>query len=75
MNQLTTGEAISLMRKRHKLSQSELAKRAGVHRNTISQLERGNLNVTLDTIGKIAEALGYQVEYVLKEKHDRPDPL
>ena len=39
------------------LSQEKLAARAGVHRTYIGMIERGEKNITLENIEKIAKAL------------------
>lgn len=45
-----------------KISQSELAKKAGVHRQTIAQLETTeDFNATLELLQKLAGALGCTV--------------
>ncbi|MNQ88225.1 anaerobic benzoate catabolism transcriptional regulator [compost metagenome] len=49
------------------LSQEELAERAGVHRTYVGMLERGEKNVTIYNIDRLAGAL--EVEpYVLLQK-------
>lgn len=45
------------LRQRAGLSQEELAARCGVHRTYIGSVERGERNITLDTLQKIAKAL------------------
>lgn len=40
-----------------RLSQEELAERAGVHRTYIGMIERAEKNITLENIEKIAKAL------------------
>lgn len=47
-------------KERHKkgLSQEEFASIAGVHRTYIGMIERGEKNITLNNIEKIAKALG-----------------
>lgn len=42
------------------LSQEELAERAGVHRTYVGMLERGEKNVTIYNIERIANALGVE---------------
>ena len=51
------GKLIADLRKERKLSQEKLALAAGVDRARMGQLERGEANMTLDTLIKIARAL------------------
>lgn len=48
------------------LSQEELAERAGVHRTYIGMLERGEKNVTIYNIERVAGALGVAPYLLLK---------
>lgn len=52
--------AANLRRLRTKLglSQEKFAERCGLHRTYIGAIERGERNVTLKTLGHIAESLG-----------------
>ena len=52
------GQKIRSERLKQGLSQEELAAKAGVHRTYIGMIERGEKNITLINIGKIAKALG-----------------
>jgi len=51
------GLAIKEYRQRNGLSQEELAELSGLHRTYISDVERGERNVSLENIEKIAVAL------------------
>ena len=52
------GRRVRELRLGLKLSQEELAERADLHRNYIGGIERGERNVSLVNIEKIAKALG-----------------
>jgi DNA-binding XRE family transcriptional regulator len=56
-------QALSL-RKAGKLTQSQLAERAGVNQSDISRLERGNANLTLASLNRISRVLGMRVGFV-----------
>ncbi len=51
------GDKVRAERTRLKISQEELAVRANVHRTYIGMIERGEKNITLENIEKIAKAL------------------
>jgi transcriptional regulator with XRE-family HTH domain len=46
------------LRKRLRLTQKELAKRSSVPRTTISKIESGDRNVTIETLSKLAYGMG-----------------
>lgn len=50
------------------ISQAELARMIGTQRSNICRLESGTQNLTLDTIVKIASALGKDVSLLLIDK-------
>jgi DNA-binding XRE family transcriptional regulator len=56
---LKAGLAFTIKRERAALgiSQGELAKRSGLHRTYISDLERGARNPSIESLARIAEAL------------------
>ena len=54
---LTTGENIKKLRRLQKLSQEDLAALIGIHRNNLSKIETGKVNIPLITLFKIAQAL------------------
>jgi transcriptional regulator with XRE-family HTH domain len=49
-------------RAEHNISQSDLAQRASIARATVSKIESGNGNVTVDVLEKIATVLGCGVD-------------
>ena len=59
------GQRITALRKLEGISQQELADRAGLTRQHIGSIERGELiNVACVTIQQIAEALGMTVDII-----------
>jgi transcriptional regulator with XRE-family HTH domain len=51
------GKRIQELRKKQKLSQEQVAERAGINSNYVSRIERGMENPTLDMLLKISESL------------------
>jgi transcriptional regulator with XRE-family HTH domain len=60
------GLVIASLRGKVSLSQEALAEKAGVHRTYISQLERGIKSPTIDTLTRIAAALGLKVSSLIE---------
>ncbi len=56
---------LGTIRKNRKLSQASLAKLSGLPKSTLSHLESGESNPTLDTIVRIASALGVTIEELI----------
>ncbi|MBB5440088.1 transcriptional regulator with XRE-family HTH domain [Pedobacter sp. AK017] len=55
-----------MRRKELKLSQSYVADLADVSLNTISKIERGEANPTLDVLQKIGDVLGMELKLEIK---------
>jgi putative transcriptional regulator len=55
------GKKIRELRKAQKISQGQLAFEAGVRREAITHIERGEQNATTDTLYSIANALGVHI--------------
>ena len=60
------GEYVRKLRKAKGISQEELAELAGLHRNYIGGIERGERNVALLNIVRLAKALGVSPSELLK---------
>lgn len=60
------GKRIQYLRNQKGISQLDLALEAGVNRNYLSDLERGERNPTLKVLVKIAEALGVDLSTLVQ---------
>ena len=60
------GKRIKYLRSLVKWSQEDLALEAGVNKNYLSDLERGNRNPTVKVLAKIASALEITLEELFK---------
>ena len=58
------GLRIMTLRKMQKLTQEELAGRAGIDLGHLSRIEAGKYAVTLETVEAIAKALGMTVDII-----------
>jgi transcriptional regulator with XRE-family HTH domain len=61
------GRAVRKRRRELDLSQEQLAERADLHRNYISDIERGERNPSLENIQKIARSLDMKVSELFIE--------
>jgi transcriptional regulator with XRE-family HTH domain len=59
------GDAIRNERRKLGISQEELAFRCGLHRTYVGSVERGERNVSLENITKIAETCGISASTLL----------
>ena len=64
---LSLGRVIRGVRKAHGLSQEALADAAGIDRSHMGKIERGERNVTILNIARIAAALNAQPSQLLGE--------
>lgn len=64
--QVKFGRRVSSLRRENGLSQEALAERADLHRNYVGGIERGERNVGLRNIVKLAKALGVTTSELVK---------
>ena len=62
---MTIGNRIREVRLKTKLTQKQLGDRSGIAEPTIRRYELGKLNPKIETLQKIADALGVDVNYLL----------
>ncbi len=53
---------VKQIRKEQGISQEKLAEKSGLHRTYIWMIERGERNVTIENIEKVAKALGVSIQ-------------
>jgi transcriptional regulator with XRE-family HTH domain len=64
---ITLARNVRQLRVKKALSQEALAELAGLHRTYLGSIERGERNVSIDNIGRLADALGVSASELLKE--------
>ena len=69
----TIAKNIREYRLRLSLSQEELAENANIHRTYIGSVERGERNISIDNIERIALALGIEITELLKDEAENKD--
>ncbi len=65
------GNNIRRLRKKVQLSQEELAERAGLHRTYLGGVERGERNISLLNLSKIASALRVNLAELFRKENAR----
>ncbi len=61
------GQKIRAHRKRVQMSQEKLAEKAALSYKYLGEVERGVVNISLDSIVRIAKALGIQVHDLVRD--------
>lgn len=61
------GAELQTLRVQRGLTVRELGETSGLAFTTISKIENGRYNVSVDILGKVADALGYKLTFEEKE--------
>ncbi|MGH2639398.1 MAG: helix-turn-helix domain-containing protein [Rhabdochlamydiaceae bacterium] len=72
------GTNVRGFRKQQGLTQAALGQKSGIHRDFIAGIERGERNITLETLKKVSIALGLQPFVLLipdSHKWTRPSEI
>ena len=67
------GKNIQALRKKNSQSQEQLAEACGLHRTYIGSIERGERNVSILSLEKIANGLEVDVEVLVKSSEGDMD--
>lgn len=59
-------------RKKRRLSQTQLAELADIHRTYVSAIELGKVGVSFDVLFRLADALGVPVKQLFEFREERP---
>ncbi len=60
------GQNIKQIRLRLKMSQGDICRKLDMDRSYMSTIENGKKNITIQQLGRLAEALGVSVDKLLK---------
>lgn len=64
------GKRIRALRKMKFLTQEELGERAGISYKFVGEIERGNVNSSIDSLDKIAHVLGVKIGDLFPSEKD-----
>ena len=63
-NRISIGKRIAELRKQKGWSQAELAEKCKMAPGNIARIETGKYSTGVDLLGKIADALGFEIDFV-----------
>jgi transcriptional regulator with XRE-family HTH domain len=66
----TLGDRLRHWREKRGLTQAEVGKLTGLHRNTVARFERGILNPSVQTLARLARALEVSSDVLLGLRED-----
>jgi transcriptional regulator with XRE-family HTH domain len=63
------GKQVRLFRRQKRWSQEKLAAEAGIDKAYLGRVERGETNIGIENIAKIAESLGIEIANLFRVEH------
>lgn len=69
--QLAFGRNVKAARIKANMTQTDLAERSGIRQHHLSQIENGQINLTLGTMARLARAFGDDVSAMLRSTPDK----
>ena len=69
---LLVGSRIKSIRVKRKMSQAKIAEASGISSKYLGEVERGEANISIELINRIAAALNAPMSAILENEHERP---
>lgn len=69
------GQKIKTLRSEHKLTLDQLAKKSGVSKSMLSQIERGLTNPTIATLWSLTQSLDIDIAELLSDASNKPEDI
>ena len=62
------GKRVKELRKKQNLTQNQFAKKSGLHKNYIGMVERGERNISLKNIARLAKTFNVEIQDLFTDK-------
>jgi len=62
---MSLGSRLITIRKEHKISQTDLAEKVGIHANVLGRYERDEATPSVEVAAKLSDALGVSLDYMV----------
>jgi transcriptional regulator with XRE-family HTH domain len=72
MNKMNFGDKLVMLRRKHNISQKDLANKIGVHVTNISRYEQNLYVPNHETLIKISKFFNVSLDYLLIDEHENP---
>ena len=69
---MLVGSRIKSMRMSRKMSQAKVAEVSGISLKYMGEVERGEANISIELISRIADTLNVSMAAILENEHERP---